>query len=107
MTVINPEIIEASEEKCLAWEACVSENDRIALVERPKMVKVRFQSVKGVEHDLLCHGLLSRIFQHEIDHFEGKIMEDHAQRYQSTKELEDEVSFEKFRKANKDYIIEF
>ena len=72
MTVINPEILEASAETCQAWEGCVSNEIDIALVERPKRVKVRFLDAKGEERDLLCDGLISRIFQHEIDHFEGR-----------------------------------
>jgi peptide deformylase len=40
MTVINPIITEKSKETCEAWEGCISNNDEIALVKRPKIVKV-------------------------------------------------------------------
>ena len=76
MTFLNPEILEASSETCEAWEGCISNNDEIAMVERPKRVKVRFTNIKGDECDLLCDGLISRIFQHEIDHLDGKTMEE-------------------------------
>ena len=78
MTVINPQVLESSEETCDAWEGCVSNTDDIALVRRPKKVKVRFHNIQGKECDLLCDGLLSRIFQHEIDHLDGKTMEEGA-----------------------------
>lgn len=42
MSVFNPEIIESSKELCLAWEGCISNDDNIALVERPVKVKVKF-----------------------------------------------------------------
>ena len=62
MTVFNPEIIDRSEETCQAWEGCISNSEQIAMVERPKKVKVRFHNIKGIESDLVCDGLISRIF---------------------------------------------
>jgi peptide deformylase len=78
MTFINPEIVDFSTEKCEAWEACVSDESQIVMVDRPKVVKVRFMSIAGKEHDMVAHGLLSRIFQHEIDHLDGKLMHERA-----------------------------
>ena len=75
MTIINPEIVDRSTETCEAWEGCISNNEDIALVVRPKRVKVKFNTVAGKEIDLVCDGLISRIFQHEIDHLDGKTME--------------------------------
>ena len=81
MTIVNPEITEISDEKCHIWEGCISNSEEIALVERPKKIKVRFQSVQGKDVDLVCDGLMSRIFQHEIDHLNGKTMEEQAIKY--------------------------
>jgi len=47
-------------------------------VERPRKVKVRYQTVQGKLVDILCDGLMSRIFQHEIDHLDGLAMEEQA-----------------------------
>jgi peptide deformylase len=78
LTVINPVILESSEETCEAWEGCISNDDDIALVKRPKMVRVKYTTVNGKEVELQCDGLISRIFQHEIDHLDGKAMEEQA-----------------------------
>jgi peptide deformylase len=51
------------------------------MVERPKRVKVKFYNIKGAECDLVCDGLISRIFQHEIDHLEGRSMEEQATKF--------------------------
>jgi peptide deformylase len=107
MTVLNPEIIEASKETCLAWEGCISNDEHIALVERPKTIKVRFQTYNGKETDQVCKGLMSRIFQHEIDHFDGVLMEDLAKDLKSIDEFKSEEDFEKFRVEQKDRIIEY
>jgi peptide deformylase len=42
MSVFNPLVLESSPDLCLAWEGCISNDDNIALVERPKRVKVKF-----------------------------------------------------------------
>jgi peptide deformylase len=76
MSVFNPQIIDFSLDNCEAWEGCISNSEEIALVKRPKTVKVRFNNIKGTEVDLVCEGLISRIFQHEIDHLNGKAMEE-------------------------------
>lgn len=76
VSFFNPEILEVSNETILAWEGCVSNEDEVVLVDRPKGVKVKFYNFKGKEVDLVCEGLLARIFLHEIDHLNGITMED-------------------------------
>lgn len=107
MTVINPEIIENSKEVSAAWEGCLSNEQEVCLVERPKRVKVRYFNVAGKQVDLVCEGLISRIFQHEIDHLDGLTMEDKRIRSALIKNINDEDAFESFKKENKDLIIEF
>ena len=46
----------------------------MALVERPLQVKVEFENINGDKHNMLLMGLMSRIFQHEIDHLDGELM---------------------------------
>ena len=86
-TFINPEIIDESEEMCTAWEGCISSNEELYLVERPMHIKVRFQSFEGVKDltkqskepkysDMYLRGMMCRIFQHEIDHLDGKLVWD-------------------------------
>lgn len=62
MTILNPQIIDTSIETCEAWEGCISNSDEIALVKRPNKVKVKFNNIKGTEVDMVCDGLMSRIF---------------------------------------------
>lgn len=76
MTFLNPQILEYSKETCEAWEGCISNDDEICLIKRPKRVKVQFYNIQGKNCDLICDGLVSRIFQHEIDHLDGKTMEE-------------------------------
>jgi len=41
-TFINPHIVAHSENLCLAWEGCISNDDEMVLLERPAQVKARF-----------------------------------------------------------------
>lgn len=48
----------------------------MCLVERPIQVKAAFQDLKGEKYEMMFTGLMSRIFQHEIDHLHGILMWD-------------------------------
>ncbi len=62
MTVFNPHITDFSVDTCEACEGCISNSEEIALVKRPKTVKVRFHNISGTEVDIVCDRLISRIF---------------------------------------------
>ena len=71
--LINPEIIERSEEKIVVWDACLSFLSIFMQVERYRRVTVRYQSLDGetlqVEAD--DDHNISELLQHEIDHLDG------------------------------------
>ena len=71
LKVVNPEILEFSEEKVVDEEGCLSLPDIFEDVERSKWVKVRFQDEKGNIHERIFEDYPARIFQHEYDHLEG------------------------------------
>lgn len=71
LKVVNPEILEFSEEKVVDEEGCLSLPEIFEDVERSKWVKVRFQDEKGNIHERIFEDYPARIFQHEYDHLEG------------------------------------
>ena len=81
ITMINPEIIEASTDMSQELEGCISvgtgANQLFAYVPRPKKVKFRFFNLKGEEVEMDANGLFSHIVQHEIDHMFGKLFIDY------------------------------
>ena len=60
----------------MAWEGCVSNDEEMVLIERPIQVEATFDDTKGKEYKMNITGLMSRIFQHEIDHLNGLVMWD-------------------------------
>lgn len=77
MFLINPEIIEESEEKFVFEEGCLSFPTQFADVERPKKVKVKFTDYYGKERTQEFEGLAAVCVQHELDHLNGIVFVDH------------------------------
>ena len=73
MTLINPEIVWASESKKLNEEGCLSVPGIYDGVERSTAVKVRAQDDQGQERVIEADGLLAVCIQHEMDHLKGKV----------------------------------
>jgi peptide deformylase len=76
--MINPEIIDESDEENIYEEGCLSFPDQRALVTRPKIVKVKYLDYNGDEQIIQCDELLSTCVQHEIDHLNGVVFIDHV-----------------------------
>ena len=70
LVLINPEII-YREGKQFSEEGCLSLPEIREKVTRAQKVKVRAQNLKGEWFELEGEELLSRCFQHEIDHLDG------------------------------------
>src|SRR6202049_3952763 len=71
--LINPEIIERSEEKIIVWDACLSFLSIFMQVERDRLVTIRCQNLNGktLEFEAGDDRNLSELLQHEIDHLDG------------------------------------
>jgi peptide deformylase len=80
LCLINPEIIESSEELNTYDEGCLSFPDQRALVVRPKKVTVKYLDYNGKPQELHCDDLLATCVQHEIDHLNGVVFIDHVSR---------------------------
>lgn len=70
IVLVNPEII-FREGKQHEEEGCLSLPDIRDKVTRASKVRVRAQNVKGEWFEMDGEELLSRAFQHEIDHLDG------------------------------------
>jgi peptide deformylase len=90
--IINPEIVKASEEKVMGIEGCLSIPGLVGEVERHEALQVKALNRHGKSVKLKVDGWLARIFQHEIDHLNGVVFTDLAQRvWQPKEEVEDNV----------------
>jgi len=78
--VINPEIVKVSEEMVDGIEGCLSVPDLVGLVKRHKEISVKGLNRFGKPFKINASGWLARIFQHEIDHLNGVVFTDIADR---------------------------
>lgn len=78
--IINPEVLSVSEEKVGMKEGCLSIPGVNVNVFRPKECVVQFQNVEGDLIKMELTGTTARIFLHELDHLDGKIMLDRVNR---------------------------
>ncbi len=70
-TLINPEIIWASEEMVDGTEGCLSIPGWLGDVSRHEAIAVKALNRSGQKVKINAEGWLARIFQHEIDHLDG------------------------------------
>lgn len=87
--VVNPEIIKASTEMVKGVEACLSVPGLAGLVDRHETIVVKGQNRHGHPTRIKANGWLARIFQHEIDHVDGVVFTDRAERVWQPKDNEE------------------
>jgi len=86
--MLNPEIVQASDETETAVEACLSIPSLVGEVERFSQIVIKGQNRKGKPMKVKASGWMARIFQHEIDHLDGVLFTDRATRVWKPKEDE-------------------
>jgi len=75
---INPEIIKTSKDQKFMEEGCLSVRPLYGKVRRSTRSTIEAYNEKGEKITRGSTGLLSQIFQHEIDHLEGVLFIDKA-----------------------------
>jgi peptide deformylase len=73
LVLINPEIIQASADKQVGDEGCLSVPGIYDGVERSRSIVVRALDAEGQSRELAAEGLLAVCIQHEMDHLQGKV----------------------------------
>jgi len=78
--LVNPELVEVSEELSEFEEGCLSFPGESELVTRPARVVVRALGRDGEQLEIEADGILATALQHELDHLEGTLFIDHISR---------------------------
>jgi peptide deformylase len=79
-TLVNPEINKYSQESEIGVEGCLSIPGFLGEVERAEKVLVKGFNRHGQPVKIKASGWLARIFQHEIDHLDGILFTDRAEK---------------------------
>jgi len=81
----NPVIIKYSKKKQRAEEGCLSFPGIRLRIRRPYRVEIKAVDIDGNEVSIKAEDLVSRIFQHEIDHLDGIFFINRASLWQQLK----------------------
>jgi peptide deformylase len=83
MVLINPEIVEASEEMEEDWEGCLSIPDLRGCVPRHARIRVVARDRLARRQQFQSEGFVARVIQHEIDHLHGVVFLDRMTDFQT------------------------
>lgn len=87
--LVNPELVEVSEEEESAIEGCLSLPGKWGMVSRPVYAKVRAQDRFGDWYEYEGEDLTARCFLHELDHLEGHMYTEFAEKMLTQEEVEE------------------
>lgn len=90
--MLNPKLVEHSDETEKGWEGCLSVPGIRGLVPRYRSVTVDYLDRNGQPQRQILHDFLARIFQHECDHLQGVVFID---RVESIHELMSEQEYQR------------
>ena len=78
---MNPEKIEKINKSTVSFEeGCLSVPGKWGEVTRAEQIVISGYTKMGKPVKVKAWGLLARVFQHEIDHLNGKLFIDHAKK---------------------------
>ncbi|PZS19390.1 MAG: hypothetical protein DLM60_10105 [Pseudonocardiales bacterium] len=77
ITLLNPQVIESSEDSDEQYEGCLSFFDVRCLVPRPMVIHVEHQDVTGDHRITIFECGIARLVAHEVDHLHGILCRDH------------------------------
>lgn len=72
--LINPELVYQKGSQ-LVKESCISHPGKEFTLQRAKLVKIRGLTLDGVKRSFRGRGLLAQVFQHELDHLDGILID--------------------------------
>lgn len=72
--IFNPILVDSSEEEIILEEGCLSFDNLLIEIKRPRRIRVRFTNPDGQTETRVFDGITARCFLHELDHLNGITM---------------------------------
>ena len=73
LACFNPEITKVSKTQVMIEEGCLTFPGLYLKLSRPQDIQVKFEDEQGDVQELTLSGMMSRAYQHEWDHTQGRI----------------------------------
>jgi peptide deformylase len=78
--LVNPEIVERSDELFDVWDSCFSLKGAILVnIKRHRKIRIDYQDEEGLKHSREFVNGMSELLQHELDHLDGVLCTDHLE----------------------------
>jgi peptide deformylase len=81
LAMFNPSYVPVGDETETIEEGCLSYPGLMVKVKRHKIVDVTYQDTNGESKTLRLNGLSARVVQHEMEHLEGKVFYNSANKF--------------------------
>ncbi|HEU4677506.1 MAG TPA: peptide deformylase [Candidatus Paceibacterota bacterium] len=88
LVAINPVLVKLSKRKHIVGEGCLSVGKDYGAVKRSTHATLRALDENGEEYERGASGLLAQIFQHEVDHLDGILFIDKAEKVWNKEDIE-------------------
>jgi peptide deformylase len=85
--MFNPKIVFKSKTVTLLDEGCLSFPGVVCKIKRSSEIRVRFQMPSGGTTTKVFNGLTAKVIQHEIDHLDGVLFYNRANKFHRDKAL--------------------
>ena len=82
--LVNPEIVEKSENFLTYEEGCLSVPGQFAEIDRPDKCYIKYLDYYGEKKEIKAEGMLATCIQHEMDHLEGILFIDYLSKLKKT-----------------------
>jgi len=99
--IFNPRIVNHSEEITTQEEGCLTFPGLYVKVKRYDWIRVRYTTQDNITDTIKFGGMTSRIFQHEVDHCNGILFTNRANRYHLEQAKKQKAKLDKLRKKNR------
>ena len=89
--IVNPVIIEHSEDKIPYEESCLSVPEYYLHMNRYRSITLQFQDEHGEKYERYFEEFPAIVIQHEIDHLEGITLLEHSSRFMKNRYIKRQV----------------
>ena len=97
----NPRVVDASDQKVLIEEGCLSFPGLFMKVKRPATVRLRFADPRGTIATETYEGIPARAILHEYDHMDGILFHNRANPYHRDQAKKQKKKLDRLRESNK------
>jgi peptide deformylase len=94
LVAINPTIVKISKKRRIVGEGCLSVPEHYGAVKRSLNATIRAYDAQGNVFERGAGGILAQIFQHEVDHLDGILFVDRAEKVWHKDDFEADALYE-------------